>query len=842
MSATNPLPREICKWLQSLDLSFNVKNPKRDFSNGYLTAEIFSRYFPKDINILTFENGTRLAAKVDNWEQLYRVIQKKTNDGKFPPGALTKEDIDPVIHCAPGWAINMIFKVYNLLTERKLDKIHFPKSDATSPPTYMRDTAARRMKDPEIDRVMDNTERLCRALDTLGYYHHERRHHKASEANTLLNYERQLKTNMPGEVAGSFARDDLQESVQIDEVTVKALTGAELKNRGGGGAAGGGAGVRDKGTHSKLLQAVCAPRTSVGALAGLQPPALFVKPAADIMRPLVTSAIQDSEELQKVIDKQKDVVVSFMEHCQAVKPEAAVKVFEILANRAQLLVDTLTKSAPEFWKVWSTFAPALTEFSESSPVFEAVVILFKRLGGLMSEQDGPLTQQLITDVGLPSLARELTRSPEKIEALCEIIYSYTQEDTLNHLLVLRTLKETVGNLTVYVSCLACLVSVDAKLGLLDEHLLDLYIYYALVATQSPQPKVRVAGISILSTITVVSTQHHSIVSLIPVLEGLAADDWWEVQAQLLQLSTHLLSKLALGSRQDSGYDEARSEGQSDPRTPLATPGSGPPPEQGDDMSDPMDSLLAIISRLFKISSSKNVLQVGLSALVHLLSDFPTLLPLYVSILLQQPPLLRQRLLRPHIVDADGRPARMTYVWGHTSRLYEEECISAQWPHLDVAKTFVRVVVEGREGVDLERFDLEHMEVFLGSLPEQFEREEQDEWIEVFDRVKNYVCLAIIDPKVHIHSAQIMKRFWCAESEAVSQKCIELSKKNMLRALALLYGGADRIKVDEAAVLQLLRDLRQSRDNVQIEVDSLLEAFKETHSDEYAVSNLHTVFA
>merc|ERR1719262_1783791 len=105
-------------------------------------------------------------------------------------------------------------------------------------------------------------------------------------------------------------------------------------------------------------------------------------------------------------------------------------------------------------------------------------------------------------------------------------------------------------MTVYVSCLACLVSVDAQLGLLDEHLLDLYIYYALVACQSTQPKVRVAGISILSTITMCSTQHHSIVGLIPVLEGLAGDDWWEVQAQLLQLSTHLLSKLALGSRQE----------------------------------------------------------------------------------------------------------------------------------------------------------------------------------------------------------------------------------------------------------------------------------------------------
>merc|ERR1719413_322469 len=76
--------------------------------------------------------------------------------------------------------------------------------------------------------------------------------------------------------------------------------------------------------------------------------------------------------------------------------EFSVRVFETLATRAQLLVDTLTKSPPEFWKVWTTFYPALTDFSEASPIFESAVFLFKRLGDLMREADAQLTQQLIT--------------------------------------------------------------------------------------------------------------------------------------------------------------------------------------------------------------------------------------------------------------------------------------------------------------------------------------------------------------------------------------------------------------------------------------------------------------
>lgn len=114
------LPRAVVKWIQGLDLTYPVNNPKWDFSNGFLIAEIFSWYFPQDINMYYYNTGLSLDSKMTNWSLLKRFITKKELN-------IPLELADATMHAREGAAILFVENLYQILTNRPITK---------APPTY----------------------------------------------------------------------------------------------------------------------------------------------------------------------------------------------------------------------------------------------------------------------------------------------------------------------------------------------------------------------------------------------------------------------------------------------------------------------------------------------------------------------------------------------------------------------------------------------------------------------------------------------------------------------------------------------------------------------------------
>ncbi len=47
----------------------------RDFANGFLVAEVLSKYFPDDVQMHSFENVTSIERKKSNWHLLKKFFK-----------------------------------------------------------------------------------------------------------------------------------------------------------------------------------------------------------------------------------------------------------------------------------------------------------------------------------------------------------------------------------------------------------------------------------------------------------------------------------------------------------------------------------------------------------------------------------------------------------------------------------------------------------------------------------------------------------------------------------------------------------------------------------------------
>ena len=166
------LPRELAKWLQSLDLSYKVKNISRDLANGFSVAEILSRYpvpcptnLPYDfvtnyyrVNMQEFSNGISFKERTTNWKHITDILTRKYKMS-FPP------DLPDKVKCqAPNAALEFLCLLYKFLTRKNLNI--FNKIDETEKyknynefgvlPNYMKPTTNLLIRDNETQRIKDD--------------------------------------------------------------------------------------------------------------------------------------------------------------------------------------------------------------------------------------------------------------------------------------------------------------------------------------------------------------------------------------------------------------------------------------------------------------------------------------------------------------------------------------------------------------------------------------------------------------------------------------------------------------------------------------------------------------
>lgn len=161
MNSGQAIPRELIKWLDSLDLTYSVKNVRRDLATGFTAAEIVSRYYPSELNVYNIDNGLKFDKRKDNWEQISKLLLKK----EF---ILEKSEYEQIYNQAPNAAHRFLCRLYEFFTKKKLnlDKLEkLPKINVKQEvPSYAKPTNCQLAKDKELVRIIDEDEKKFRTL------------------------------------------------------------------------------------------------------------------------------------------------------------------------------------------------------------------------------------------------------------------------------------------------------------------------------------------------------------------------------------------------------------------------------------------------------------------------------------------------------------------------------------------------------------------------------------------------------------------------------------------------------------------------------------------------------
>ena len=422
------LPRELLKWLQGLDLSYSIKNVRRDFSNGFLIAEIFSRYYVSDIQMGGYDNGFSLQRKLDNWDQLNKFFVKRGIQ-------IDKALIHDVVHCkSQEGPVELVSAVYTALTGRELKKRPEDPSEGAADPAFMRNTNAsllhQQTRESELKTsLVDRDQQKAVHSEVIEAHEADLRADRAADPGryaTMSGYggsitaSQKLLRGPPKPIAQAMETA----AVRFQEVKVKPVDQNIAQ-------------LRASREASSLAQLSGAGGSGVG---GAGPP------LPSVVGVLTDALLGEAELVQALgggahLGADPDAFRSFLKRLGDVPADAAARLFVSLCADGETLAKSAVGSPKQAWLLFHLLTTALS--AAPPPVFDAVAALLAQVGAHAVAADAVAAESLMRDFGLPPLLVLCKAMPTRLRPLLALVYAFAPDTTAAHIGVIKGLQEAL---------------------------------------------------------------------------------------------------------------------------------------------------------------------------------------------------------------------------------------------------------------------------------------------------------------------------------------------------------------------------------------------------------------
>ncbi|EEY68249.1 uncharacterized protein PITG_04669 [Phytophthora infestans T30-4] len=697
---SNKLNRELLRWIQSLDLAYSIKNVKRDFANGFLVAEILSRYYDKDISMHSYDNGIGMKVRKDNWDQLVKIF------GRFVDlePLTNKSDIDAIVHCQNGAAVVFLTKLYQCLTKRTIQPtavanlpssghIAAPMSIAKSLntvdeiPPYAKPTNSAfirdKMREPEIAEMRDQTQ-LNRRVRDIHSQLEETQHLERLMTDTPDRYPAIRSASKATVLRGAtkpVRNDDsnpvLMTQQIVREVQIKTINQKGLEKLRATREAKENESLGYSGSSCLLGEARGVASFDTRGMNGSMPEVIQKRRPLDLLNEIVARKLSSMELILKPRGG-KDKFENFLDNV------SEGNVF----GESESFLDF----PRDFWKFVGLMYPMLAEHDESHILFHTTVHLFIVLGQHCVRRDSSAASLFMPEFLLPKLTVILYQYSNKRAPLLRILYAFLPNTVLAHIQAIKQLREALNDdIPLFIHLLAVLIVMESEL---DETLVDLYHYYCCIGLETTCEKLRAACLSML--IPFLNYDVNLVVDLLPRLTQLSSRHaWWEVKAQLVIVASAVL----------------RIE----------------PPR---DFTEQIELCLTIIEREFHPEASLNLRRVGLSYLSRNLEHYQELVPLYIDVLLSLPAVLP--------------------ILGASGAVYQLLPLVTNWDSMAIAK---QVFYEHKNNNSA---DPDVLLVILKCFEQLLHTNQQLNVRMLYDQMKNYVVLGFASANTCKLSASIFR--------------------------------------------------------------------------------------
>lgn len=768
-------------------------------TTGFLVAEIFSRYYAKDIHMHSYDNGNAAKSKKDNWSQLLKVLRRVGL-----PDILSEEETHYIACLEDGAAMVFLCRAYETLTQRKL-------SQQVKPPTigktagYAKDISVTKVRKAiqhnglkEGFDIQNSARLLSSVVESHELALQEERFTEPDRFSVASNgtHRQSLQQNSTTGVESLQSRTRLQNVEDMPQVRAKEISVRQLdrnvthlraskeinrspgspKTRGnnsssprpvspdgslsplptgdksamngrayfnedyesvGGHSAGGRGGASEAG-HQSLPPGHLLPENSLSLLNAC---------IGRVMNPSNHPAWSSrSDAFNNFLSAVS--MLSAGDHVDALIT-ATLKEIQI---SAPMLADACAVTPKQFWKVSDLYCNVITAAPYDTQSYAAATKGFHLLGQHITKRDPHSSLSLFCDFALFKLSSTLVSNPRKRVGILRLLHAFTPGDAPSHVQCIKRLQTIVPDLSVFIHCLTILSSNETHV---DELLLDLYSYYASIGLGLPSPKIRAGAVAMLQAL--LPQAELIVASNLPLLENLtdaSGGMWWELQANLVSLCG---SYLAIQKHKGRGSAHSRlySEGK-----------SGSEGKNADEADIVAGSNAVAMRILYKILGEGDILPailqlavVNLAETVGYSAEFNAL---YIDILhrIESPADLRFLLgLELTLPTDEPLPTKHLPLPSSSGLPYMLFPVIDRWSPLVVAG-LIEDTAREESTERLSAFDLQLLHAAILSQVNAASQTNAElaltgSWVDLFEVVKNFVYVAFCDPECAPHAVGIV---------------------------------------------------------------------------------------